>query len=181
MSTKPHLNMVRVPVDTLIPWDGNANQGDVDALEESIRVNGFFDPLDVRAATNQVIGGNHRVLALKALAEKNPGDERYTHVDVLMHDVDAVEALRMHLAANEIARKSTRDDALLVNQLKELEEEAGSLEGSGLDDGDLSEILLSMEVPDFQPEEDPETRLDRQNVTDCPSCGHTFVPVTYAE
>jgi hypothetical protein len=45
----------RVPLGELSPYPGNARQGDVDAIEESVRATGVFRAMVVNQRTMQVL------------------------------------------------------------------------------------------------------------------------------
>ena len=56
-----------VEVGTLKHHPQNVNEGDIDAIVESIERNGFFGSVLVNKRTNHILAGNHRVLAAKRL------------------------------------------------------------------------------------------------------------------
>lgn len=130
----PKLNTTAVPLDSLTKWPGNARRGDIEKIKESMLANGVYHPIDVQASNNQIIMGNHRFMALAELHEEQPQDERWgPYVDVIFHDVDDAEALRMHLSDNATADAATWDERALLAQLHEHVEKEGDLRGTGFD------------------------------------------------
>lgn len=110
-----------VPIDAIRPHPDNPNRGNVDAIRESIRISGFYGACTVQRSTGYILAGNHRYQAAVA--------EGLTHVPVVWKDYDPVEAIRVMLADNEIARLAVTDD----DAVEELLEQLGSLEGTGFD------------------------------------------------
>jgi len=65
-----------VDIETVKQADRNPNQGDVDAIAESIVLNGYAVPVIARRDTREIIAGNHRYAALLSLGAV------YTHEDL---------------------------------------------------------------------------------------------------
>lgn len=175
MST-PRLKTVSVPLSSVVPWEGNARRGDVFAIKESMLKNGVFHPIDIQKSTNKIIVGNHRYLALKELHEARPDDERFgPNVDVIVHDLDDAAALRMHIADNAIADRADFDEAALVVQLQELDEETGTLVGTGFDDDALARLIAkASEEEDITPGDFEEFDEDIETHFVCPSCKYAW-------
>lgn len=113
-----------VDVDLLVEHPDNPNRGDVELIQESIQVNGFYGACLVQRSTNYILAGNHRWKAAKA--------EGLRKVPVLWTDADEVEALRLLLVDNESARASGYDAEVLDTVLARLGELSdGDLAGSG--------------------------------------------------
>jgi len=104
----PTLTMVQqiehVAIDVLQESEWNPNTEDrqtLDALKASIRQNGLVDPLIVRSADDSIIGGHHRLYAVRELMAEGwvlPGGT----VPVVYLDVGEEEAKRLNLALNKI-------------------------------------------------------------------------------
>lgn len=130
----------------------NANNGDVDAIVESIKVNGFYQPIIVQASSGYVIAGNHRLLAaIKSGAKTIPG---------IVLDVTDLEAKRMMVADNRITRLGHDDEGQLANILEELYATDAGLSGTGYDHHDYEYLMDLVNAPlgpeDFDlPEVDP--------------------------
>ncbi len=116
-----------IPVDLMRPHPDNPNDGDEQALAESIDENGFFGACTVwphpdEEGAFQIIGGEHRwreacrrgQLELPCLVQL---------------DIDHVTAVRILLADNEVGKRGTNRQDALDRCLETL----GSLKGTGLD------------------------------------------------
>jgi ParB-like chromosome segregation protein Spo0J len=114
----------------------NARKGNVDRIAESIRVNGFFGALIVQRSTNNICAGNHRFMAATQLG--------FDEVPVLWIDVDDDEARRILLADNRTNDVASYDNDLLVDLLKAAQETTG-LDGTGYDEVDLADLLMTLE------------------------------------
>lgn len=56
-----------VPIDAIQPHPSNPRQGDVGAIVESIKANGFYRPLIVQRSTSYILAGNHSWQAAREL------------------------------------------------------------------------------------------------------------------
>lgn len=56
-----------VNVDALLLHPQNPRRGDIEAIADSIRANGFIGALRVQTSTSYVIGGNHTLQAAQLL------------------------------------------------------------------------------------------------------------------
>ena len=122
------LSIEYVPVDELKPHPRNPRRGDIDAIHESIDVNGFFDPIGVQRSTGFIIDGNHRWKAAIAAG--------MTTVPVIWHDVDDRRAVAILLAANRTNDLASYDEGMLNEMLEWLNESDG-LAGTGYSCDDL--------------------------------------------
>lgn len=125
-----------VKVDDLVTHPDNARKGNLDRIEESIRVNGFYGALIVQKGTKRIIAGNHRYLAAKNLGIKE--------VPVLWLDVSDDEARRILLADNRSNDLASYDDTMLAELLRAAQDTTG-LEGTGFDEVDLQDLLMALE------------------------------------
>lgn len=132
-----------VPVGTLKPYRGNPRRGDVDSIRESLRVNGQYRPLVVRAKTREVLAGNHTLQALMA--------EEIADAWVTFVDVDAKTAKRIVLVDNRTNDLAGYDDELLAGMLENLP----SLEGTGWNEQELVQFLAQVNAPDAGADTDP--------------------------
>lgn len=126
-------------LDALTEWEGNARQGDVDVIKESMRTNGVFQPIIVQAQTGKVIAGNHRLKAMRELHREAP-DSWPSKVSVIPLDVTDEEALRIHLADNKTSDDAEWDIRALVAQLDEVTAQPSGLTGTGFDEDDLNDL-----------------------------------------
>lgn len=123
-----------VPIDTITPHPRNPNNGDVEAIAESIETNGMYRPVYTQAGTGHIIAGNHTWEACKMLGAEQ--------IPVVALAVDDATALRIMLADNHIAQLAVPDNALLLNLLDDLADH-DSLMGTGYKEYDR-EILRQL-------------------------------------
>lgn len=131
-------------------WPRNYNQGDVEAIAESIRVNGFYGTIVVQESTGYILAGNHTFQAAQRVGLETIG--------VAWVDVSDEDAARIALADNLTARLSTFSDAALAALLTELHETERGLVGIGMDEHAYRDLLAELEAPmrdeDISPDED---------------------------
>lgn len=118
-------------IDNVQPHPYNPRNGDVEAIVESISVNGFIAPIVAQRSTGYIIAGNHRYFALKEM-----GSEQ---IPVIWVDVDDIAAKRYLLADNRTSDLGQYDNGVLAQILQELNED-DSLLGTGYKEWDL-EVL----------------------------------------
>jgi hypothetical protein len=139
-----------VPIDSLSPHPNNPRQGDLGAIVQSIKANGFYGAIVAQAGTNVIIVGEHRWLAAK--------EAGMTKVPVAFADVDDATAVKIMLADNRTSDGADYDQEQLANLLVELAESSG-LEGTGYDGDDLDDLLAlvkGQELPPLPSTEAPE-------------------------
>ena len=139
-----------VETQHLRPHPRNARNGDIEAIAESLRVNGQYRPI-VLAADGTILAGNHTYMAAMSLGWDKIAAVR---VDVAP---ESPEAIRIMLADNRTADLGNYDDGLLAELLANLDEAEG-LMGTGYDDNDLAELLTSIHEPldgDTDPDDVP--------------------------
>lgn len=142
-----------VPIDQLREHPRNPNRGQVDKLQASIRVNGFFGVVVAQRSTGFILAGNHRRRA--ALAEG------LKVIPTAWVDCDDEVAMRIMLADNRIAEAAQRDPEALAELLSELAAGEG-LEGTGYEQGDLEELLSELTPSvDLSPDQAPEPRISQ--------------------
>jgi hypothetical protein len=144
------LEVVSVPLNEIDQHPDNANNGDVDALEQSIEVNGFYSPIIVQASTGYIIAGNHRYLVATKL--------EMATIPVIYLDVDDLEAKRIMVADNRITRLGFDDEAQLLELLEDLKATDAGLSGTGYNFDDftkleklISEPLDLADEPEMEP------------------------------
>ncbi|QWY81976.1 ParB-like nuclease domain protein [Arthrobacter phage Sicarius2] len=161
-----------VDVQSIKTYPGNARQGDIDKIAESIDENGFYRPLIVQKSTRYILAGNN---TYRAAVERLDLQQ----VPISIIDVTDKQAKKIVLVDNKLNDDAIYDDAALADLLQSL---GGDVDGTGWDEDEIAAVLDRVaDTPDFDPEEDDDVRLDRKNVTDCPNCGHTFEPTTRSE
>lgn len=125
-----------VALDQLVLYPGNPRVGNVDALMESLAVNGPYQPVIVQRSTRHVLAGNHTVKAARNLG--------WDSLPVRWLDVDDDQARRIVLADNGTSDLASYDDAALLALLDDLD---GDLAGTGWDDDSLDALRELVETP----------------------------------
>jgi ParB-like chromosome segregation protein Spo0J len=128
------MEVENVKIELLKSHPQNPRVGDVKAIAESIKANGWWGTVVVQKTTNHVLAGNHRVVAAESLDIKE--------VPVYWVDVDDDQALKILLADNKTNDMATYDLGVLSDLLKDLSKD-DLLLGSGYDSNDLE--LLTMD------------------------------------
>lgn len=119
------------------PHPENPRNGDIEAIAESIRHNGFVAPVIAQRSTGHIIAGNHRYMALLSLnAEMIP---------VVWLDVDDLAARRYLLADNRTSDLGNYDNAVLVDILQRMASE-DTIEGTGYTEYDLQALTALTEI-----------------------------------
>lgn len=132
----------RVRTSKLNLYPGNARRGDIDAIADSLKVHGQFQPIIVQRDTDYVLIGNHTLKAARQL--------RWAEIDVAYLDVDEDKAKRIVLVANRTSDLGTYDLDALAALLTDLSD----LDGTGYSDADLTGLLSAED--DALGEEDDE-------------------------
>lgn len=130
----------QVPVDQLVPHPDNPRKGNVDAIVESIKANGFYGAIVAQQSTNHILVGNHRWQAAKTAG--------LGKVPTIFVDVDDKQARKIMLADNKTSDTSTYDDGVLAALLKDL---ALDLDGTGWNSDELDSLLEKVSVKDDAP------------------------------
>jgi len=129
----------RVHLDNIQPHPANPNDGDVAAIVQSIRQNGFYGRIVVRDSTGKILAGEHR---WRAAQEVGLGE-----VPVERVECDDETAMRILLADNRTAEKAEREPGPLADLLESLETTQEGLTGTGYDGDDLDQLLEDLDDP----------------------------------
>jgi len=141
-----------VSPDELQQHPDNANMGDLDAIEESIRVNGLYSPLLVQRSSGRIVAGNALKMGLPT-------------VPVVYLDVTDEEALRIMVVDNRTTRLGRDDESQLYEVLDMLRATDNGFSGTGYEYADFAALAELMEAPlELEP---PEEVVD----PDSPSTG----------
>lgn len=178
MTTRRRLQLRKVPIDDVRPYDRNPRRGAVDAIRESLRANGQYRPLVVRRETGEILSGNHTWEAAKA--------EGWTHVEIATVSVpDDQAAARIVAADNRIADLGGYDEPELAALLEQIAappddpddgEEmplALRLAGTGYDEADLRGLLRRIDKAQA-PGEFPNVDGASDETYKCPGCGYEW-------
>lgn len=155
----------------LTTYPNNARQGDLAAISASLKAHGQYKPVVVNIGTatgrhNEVLAGNHTLLAFRELAAQYPDDPRWASILVHWVNVDDDMAARIVVADNRTSELGGFDIAVLAELLEGME---GNLEGLGYTAADMADLAalvqettlpddLSALIPDpFSPAAAPDT------------------------
>jgi hypothetical protein len=138
-----------VPIDSLIQFGRNPRRGSVLAIVESLRVNGQYRPVVVRSGTNEILAGNHTVLAARELG--------WDEIAATFLDCSAQQAARVVLVDNRSNDLATYDDVALTELLVSIR----GLEGTGFTQADLDELLAANVAAPRLNDPDGDGRLGR--------------------
>lgn len=153
------------PAGGIYPDPENYNNGDIDEIIGSIIRNGCYRPI-ITNKDGMILAGHHLYAALLELGAMK--------VPVLRVDVDRVTAKRISFADNLIPMLARRDEALMLEGLRWLQENDTSLAGTGINDDGVEKLAarLLREVDEPLLDE-PQEDLDHTII--CPRCGHSWV------
>ena len=137
---KEHLKIVTIKISDLTPYERNAKlhpREQIEQIKESIKENGFNDPIAVWGEKNIIVEGHGRLIACKELG--------YKTVDCIRLDHLTDEQRRAYtLIHNKLTLNSGFDDELLSLELEELN-------GLGIDV--IGFDLEDIEIDDDEPKE----------------------------
>ncbi|MEU2857534.1 ParB N-terminal domain-containing protein [Streptomyces mirabilis] len=130
-----------VPVDDLTGYHRNPRTGDVDAIAESLRVNGQYKAIVVNRGThtgrpNEILAGNHTWAAAKELG--------WEQIAATWVDVSEEDAARIVVVDNRTSDLAGYDSELLADILEDLP----NLDGTGYDQTALDKLLDNRALPD---------------------------------
>ena len=128
MSDNIQVNTEIVEITTLKPYPKNPRRGDVEAIAQSLKVNGQYKPIVVNKRDNTILAGNHTWRAARSLG--------WTHIAVSFVDVDDYGAQKIVLADNRTSDMSSYDDSKLLDLLQSL----STLDGTGFQQVDLDQL-----------------------------------------
>jgi hypothetical protein len=121
-------------VEELTPHIENPKNGDVDAIEESITINGLYRPLYIDQ-TGTILAGNHTYHAAVGLGA--------TQLPVIRLDVDLDGGRRILLGDNRISDLGRYDDGLLLALLERMDTSETGLAGTGYAEDDMELLRLA--------------------------------------
>lgn len=165
-------NTIWVNLDEIELWQRNPNEGDIGAIVESIKDNGFNDTCHY---WNGVVkAGNHSVVSLRQLRKNGwhpdqcelestcldvRGDGWYISMIDISHMSDA-QSNALGLALNGTQRKGMDDPVKLAELLQEIHnDETVSLKATSFSEEDLDELLR--DIGKIEVVEDPGAQIDR--------------------
>jgi len=127
-----------VPIEEVQPHPRNPRQGDVGAMSLSLEKFGQYRPAVVQAGTGYIVAGSHMWRAARALG--------WTHLAVLLREMDDEEAASLMLADNRVADRGSYDQAALADLLQDLAATTGGLDPAlGYDLDDLDALMADLD------------------------------------
>lgn len=157
------LKPLAVSIASLMPYERNPRNGDLEAIKASLHTNTQYRPIVVNARDNRILAGNHTYMAAMELG--------WQEIAATFVDVDEAQAARIVLVDNRSNDLAWNDDALIAEILNDLP----GLEGTGYSSEALDELLKKLELPLEFPEYD-ESIANSVKTVNCPECGHEFAP-----
>ena len=159
------LKIVYLSPDALTPYERNARrhgEEDLRVIENSIRENGFCDPIGIWGENNLIVEGHGRLLAAKNLGLESVPCIRLDHL---------TEAQRREYALthNKSAELSGWDFGALEEELNELEAEFDMTDFGFTENAVDTDALDDLFAPAEEKEKEPK-RIQ------CPHCGEWFTP-----
>lgn len=134
-----HLATVELPVARLRVYPGNARRSGLRAIADSLRANGQYRALVVRAddptdplAGGTILAGNHTFLAAN-------GELGWSSMRCEVIDCDEVAARRIVLVDNRLADRAKYDNDALT-ALLEAAADDGGLDGTGWTEDELAKL-----------------------------------------
>ncbi|MEU3337326.1 ParB/RepB/Spo0J family partition protein [Streptomyces sp. NPDC006668] len=129
-----------VPIEDLTEYHRNPRSGDVDAIADSLRVNGQYKAIVVNRGThtgraNEILAGNHTWAAAKQLG--------WEQIAATFIDVGDEDAARIVVVDNRTSDLAGYDSELLADILEQLP----NLDGTGYGQGDLDKLLDHRALP----------------------------------
>lgn len=146
---KPGVTTSIVPRE-LNTYYRNARRGDTAAIAASLKAHDQYKPVVANIGThtgrpNEVLAGNHTLMAVRDLAEAEPDDKRWQSILVHWVDVDDDRAARIVVADNKTAELGDYDPQALF----ELVDGLGDLTGTGFTDEDLADLDALVQESDL--------------------------------
>lgn len=121
-----------VPIETLQGYPGNARQGNLEVLKESIDEHGQYRDIVVQESTGYILAGNHTWQAMKAEGE--------THIDVTFVDVDDEQAKKILLMDNRSNDLAVYNPKALADLLADMPD----YKGTGFTAPDVEQLLQGL-------------------------------------
>lgn len=139
---KAGLVVERVPLDTINEAEVNPNkhpERNIAAIRTSLEQFGQVEPLVVRLANREVIGGNGRLQTMREMG--------WTEADVVFVDVDDTQAKAMGLALNRTGQLAEWDFEELSGLMRDLQDSGVNLNDLGWADFEVEPLLRAVWTP----------------------------------
>lgn len=149
-------------VSSLKEHPKNYRRGNVQAIGESIRENGFYGAVYRQKSTGFIVAGNHRYKAAVASG--------LTSLPVITIDVDDETAEKILAADNRTSDLASNDDRALMALLDDIAKRNSTLRGTGFAEADLLKMHAKAAPPEKFPEFDEQVKV----VYCCPKCEYKW-------
>ena len=136
-----------VPVSSLYLHPQNPREGNVGLITKSIETVGWYGAIIAQVSTRRILAGNHRY---RSALESEAAD-----VPVIWVDVDDETALKIMLVDNKASDEASNNEAALIDLLKGIVAETGTLDGTGYSGDDLDDLIASLLSAGGPPPEEP--------------------------
>lgn len=149
----------------LVTFPGNARRGNVALLRDSIKEHGQYRSLVVRQENDGryvILAGNHTAEALREEGATTARCEVITCTDI--------QAKKINVADNRLSDISTNDDQDLMALLTAIAASDEGLFGTGYTEDDIASMIN--DLPDFEADDLPPSRLDELDPQHCRQCGY---------
>jgi hypothetical protein len=148
-STSPVGKMTAVLPSDLRVFHRNPRKGDIPAIAASLRRHTQYKPITVNLGThtgrpNEVLAGNHTLLAFRQNGEDYPDDRSWNKINVFWIDVDNDTAERIVVADNQTGQLGGFDEEQLARLVEGFE---GDIEGLGFTETDIKMLMELMDGP----------------------------------
>jgi hypothetical protein len=142
--------------DEVHNYHRNPRRGDIGAIARSLKKHSQYKPITVNIGTytgrpNEVLAGNHTLLAIRQLADSDPDDERWQNVKVHWGDWDEDQCRAINLADNRTAELGGYDDAELLSLISEVPQM--DLDAIGYTQSDIDALEKVVADMDLEPGE----------------------------
>lgn len=162
-----------------VPNERNSKDHDIGVLCESMIRFGFTQPVLINESDNKILAGHGRIKALQQL--HNQGYDAPKRIDVekdieddkietwfvpcyYINIEDKAEAEAYLIADNRLTEIGGWLDDKLVESLKHVLDETGSLDGTGWDLEDLDDIVKDLEEPIVEEVEEVTVKVGKYKV-----------------
>jgi hypothetical protein len=142
--------MTAVLPSELRTFHKNPRKGDIPAIAASLRRHTQYKPITVNLGThtgrpNEVLAGNHTLLAFRQNGEDYPDDRQWHKINVFWIDVDNDTAERIVVADNQTGQLGGFDEEQLARLVEGFE---GDVEGLGFSEADVADLAALLEEND---------------------------------
>ena len=138
------LEITRLPLDAVKPWEGNARvhtKRNLEALRKSLSEFGQYKPIVVQKSTMRIVAGNGTYEAAAAIG--------WDSIDCNILDLSDAAAKALHILDNRTGDLSEWGEKELCDSLKELKA-LGNLALSGFEEVELEKMVAFQEGDMFE-------------------------------